>query len=404
MYSLHNLWLLCILLPYFCYGSQQRNLKYAINPQCGILCEKKNSTTFYLRADGSNDTLHYLWDFIGNPSLLLAVTSPSTELKIDWESYLSHQPNSIRFTELPTYTFGLIIGKIIEFNDVNNTGSMDGVNDKNINILNPQFFQWRRKSDKYDGQFVELFMIGDNYVDPELNVTKSGTVELVFNGFSSAAHSDITPHMLHSENSTQIDFIINHLRTNSYFDHSRFGIELTIVSHGNTNNPMTIDTKKSLDDEHTPGVFELVEVRTQEKNVKYLQSGYLQWRPVSYTSSRRDVASATETMHYRLMNCSNISNNSILYAYYGDNTNNLLIEKLNVTLGASGDGFYKKTSYSTWSFIAGYGNPPNEQFSYLVIMIISIGVGLPVLILLIAAIYTCIRRIPRNRGTRFVNS
>lgn len=56
------------------------------------------------------------------------------------------------------------------------------------------------------------------------------------------------------------------------------------------------------------------------------------------------------------------------------------------------------------TFLVGYGNPPGEQFSYLVILIISIGVGLPLLIMSIAAIYTCIRRFPRREASRLLNT
>lgn len=91
-------------------------------------------------------------------------------------------------------------------------------------------------------------------------------------------------------------------------------------------------------------------MKTPELNTKNKkrESGYLQWRPVSYLTSHRDVTSSTDTIYYNLVNCSNIYNNSLLYAFYGDESNNLLINKINVTIGSSGDGFYKKTNYATW--------------------------------------------------------
>ena len=38
--------------------------------------------------------------------------------------------------------------------------------------------------------------------------------------------------------------------------------ELLVVGEGNPEVPMFINPKKSLDDEHTPGIFDVVEVRT----------------------------------------------------------------------------------------------------------------------------------------------
>lgn len=72
----------------------------------------ENVTTVYLRADGPGDTLHYIWDFVGNPSLLLAVTSPSAQLQVDWDDYLVNLPESVKFTETPKYTFGIVIQKV----------------------------------------------------------------------------------------------------------------------------------------------------------------------------------------------------------------------------------------------------------------------------------------------------
>lgn len=141
---------------------------------------------------------------------------------------------------------------------MNDKGSIDNINNNNINILNPVYFNWTRKSRKQSNEFVELDMSGHNYVDPELNISRAGEIEIILNGFCTLEHSDVIPHMLHSENSTQVDFIINHFRGNSSFEKSRFGLELMIVSMGNPSSTMMIDTKKSLDDEYTPGIFEVM--------------------------------------------------------------------------------------------------------------------------------------------------
>lgn len=78
---------------------------------------------------------------------------------------------------------------------------------------------------------------------------------------------------------------------------------------------------------------------------------YLQWRPVSYNSASRDVTSSTETVQYppkQVSNHTSAIKNSMLYCYYGEDVDNLLLQKLVISLGSKGDGFYKKTSYLTW--------------------------------------------------------
>jgi len=86
---------------------------------------------------------------------------------------------------------------------------------------------------------------------------KSLSVACQLRGFCTVDHSDMVPHMLHTENSTQVDIILDHIQTNQTFSNSRFAIELLAVGGGDPEIPMFIDPKKSLDDEHTPGIFEV---------------------------------------------------------------------------------------------------------------------------------------------------
>ncbi|CAL7939342.1 unnamed protein product [Xylocopa violacea] len=387
----------------------QRTLRSWVNPDCGTICKDKNVTTVYLRADGPNDTLHYLWDFDGNPSILLALTSSSAYLNISWEDFLLKEKNSIMFTEEPIYTFGVVLNKIIEFNDINDTAIINIANIMNTNILHPMFFQWERKTLMQNNEFVTLNVEGSYYNDTAMNISRHGSVKLSLRGFCSLDHSEIMPHMLHTENSTQVDIILDNIQTNKTFNNSRFAIELLVVGEANPDIPMFINPKKSLDDEHTPGIFEVVEVRTPpyKSMDNYLDEGaYLQWRPVSYTTVSRDVTSSTETIQYPPIKVSNHTSavvNSMLYCYYGDKVNDLLTQRIIVSLGAKGDGFYKRTYYSTWTFLIGYGTPPNERFSYLVIMIISIGLGLPLTILVATGIYLCIRKLPKRNSEVYLS-
>ncbi|XP_078052333.1 glycosylated lysosomal membrane protein isoform X1 [Augochlora pura] len=387
----------------------QRTLRSWVNPGCGELCKDTNLTTIHLRADGMNDTLHYLWDFRGNPSILLALTSPSAVLHIHWEDFLARKKNSVIFTEEPVYTFGIVINKIIEFNDLNDTAFINISNVVNTNILNPMFFQWERKNLIRNNEFVSLDMEGKDYKDAFTNTSRQGTVKLSLRGFCSLDHSEIMPHMLHTENSTQVDIILDHMQINKTFSNSRFAIELLVVGGGNPDIPLFIDPQKSLDDEHTPGIFEVVEVRTPpypDMNDYQTQGAYLQWRPVSYTSAFRDSTNFTETVQYppiKVADHTNAIQNSLLYCYYGDQVNGLLTQRIIVSLGTKGDGFYRKTYYSTWTFLVGYGTPPKEKFSYLVIMIISIGIGLPLLILIATGIYFCARNIHKRRSESYIS-
>ncbi|XP_011689751.1 PREDICTED: glycosylated lysosomal membrane protein-like [Wasmannia auropunctata] len=390
-------------------SSTRRALRSWVNPGCDEPCRERNVTTLYLRADGPNDTLHYVWDFVGVPSVLLAVTPPSAWLNISWDDYLARRENSLTFSEKPTYTFGVIINKIIEFNDVNDTALIDTADVTNTNVLRPEYFNWRRVSLSQKNELVYLDMEGNSYHDTAKNISRYGSIKLSLQGFCTIDHSDMVPHMLHTENSTQVDIILDKIQTNQTFSRSRFAIELLAVGGGDPDVPMFVDPKKNLDDEHTPGIFEVVEVRTppyRELDGALNAGSYLQWRPVSYNSVSRDVTSSTETIQYppkQVFNHTSAIKNSMLYCYYGETADDLLLQKLIVSLGSKGDGFYKKTNYLTWTFMIGYGTPPEERFSSLVIMIISIGLGLPLLIMAITGLYLCIRRMPKRHGNAYLN-
>ena len=85
-------------------------------------CKNQNSTLLYVKADGSNDTLNYLWDFIDNPSVLVALTSSSSKVDVIWSEIdpwpstknITNfcRPEYIFFSDDPIFTFGISIQKV----------------------------------------------------------------------------------------------------------------------------------------------------------------------------------------------------------------------------------------------------------------------------------------------------
>lgn len=55
------------------------------------------------------------------------------------------------------------------------------------------------------------------------------------------------------------------------------------------------------------------------------------------------------------------------------------------------------------TFMMGYGVPPDEDFSLLVIFVISIGLGLPALLIVISGIVMAVRRISQKKDDLFLN-
>ncbi|OXU26891.1 hypothetical protein TSAR_015188 [Trichomalopsis sarcophagae] len=382
----------CVLLAIV--GSSnclERTLEYAFNEDCKELCKHTKVRIAHVRAVGPNDTLHYLWDFTENPTILIAVTSHTAKLQIDWKKYLSRTPNSLDFTEKPLYTFGVAIERILEFNDFYNTSRIDEVNDKNITEINFENFQWHHENMTKHDNLVQFYTYADSYKDQYNNV-RSGNISFLMHGFGTVNHSNITPRMLHSENATQVDIVFDHLQVRKDFLRSRLALEFLVVSEISPNFTLNVDTKRKLDDEFTPGIFEVMDLSTPVINER---SAYLQWRPVSYTDELRDVTDSVGSIFYPVKKATvddYFNKNNLLYMYYGENLFNNLVQRMNVSLGAKGENYYKESQYATWTFIAGYGTPPDERFSVMVMLIISIGVGVPMILIMTLGIWACLRR------------
>lgn len=72
----------------------------------------------------------------------------------------------------------------------------------------------------------------------------------------------LLPHLQHSYNSSQIDIVLDKLQTSKvYAGKSRFALQLVLVDSVPGEGLDQVSERRSLDDEHTPGVF----------MVKYLQ-------------------------------------------------------------------------------------------------------------------------------------
>ncbi|KAJ8669732.1 hypothetical protein QAD02_000991 [Eretmocerus hayati] len=375
--------------------SSHRKLDFAYNEDCHEPCNQ-TARLGHVIAAGPNDTIHYIWDFTGNPTILIAVTSPSAKLKIDWKKFLSQTANSVNFTEKPSYSFGVTVERILEFDDVNDHARIDQVAEDHINELKFEHFQWHHKNFSKNGDLVELSVEASNYNDPRTSEERNGTIKFLMHGFGSPHHSDVMPRLLHTENATQIDIIIDHLDTKKDFPQSRFAVELLIVSENNPNMTMVLGTQKKLDDEFTPGIFEIMELTIPQLLGK---SAYMEWKPVSYTAPDRDVTDSTGSTIYSMKNATvdeYLSKNNLLYSYYGDKMYDYLVQRVNVSFGTSGDGFYEKSMYNTWTFVAGYGLPSDERFSYTILLFIFACVSTPMLIFVIAGVYMCFRQIPES--------
>lgn len=94
--------------------------------------------------------------------------------------------------------------------------------------------------------------------------------------------------------------------------------------------------------------YQLVDLQTSASKESG-NGGYLQWRPVAYVAEERDIVNSTETAFYPVKNGSlSKCEGTLLAAFSGLDLSASLLKSVNVSFGASDDGFYSKTNKTIW--------------------------------------------------------
>uniref|UniRef100_T1I3Y6 Lysosomal transcription factor n=2 Tax=Rhodnius prolixus TaxID=13249 RepID=T1I3Y6_RHOPR len=378
-------------------------MTYTLNPGCQTIC---NSTVLvHVAADGINDTLHHIWDFTRKPTIFLALTPLNTELIIDWDNFLSkNEKGAVKFSNDVIYAFSLVFDKIIEYNDVNNTAQYNPTNNSETyaTVLQPELYNWTVER-KHDTDNVIAFAMKSSDYKSE-NMTKTGSVKITLNAFGNSDHSSLQPHLLHTTNATQVDVVLDGLQVK--YTKSRYALGLLIVSTDHKHSNLTQIKRKSLDDEHSPGIFTIGEVLTTQ-NVSGDKGGYLQWRTVAYTSSGRLMTNSTNVIETKASHVEfpdKRLNLTVAGSYFSEKLSHLPVHEMFVSFGAEEDGFYPKSGYLSWTVLAGLGRPAEEGFSLLVLLILAIGLGLPALLIIVGTICIITRRVARKRDAIFITN
>ena len=133
-----------------------------------------------------------------------------------------------------------------------------------------------------------------------------------------------------------------------------------------------------------------------------LRQHFLQWRPVCYTSTVRNIGFSSGVEQTEIRNIEDhqsLLNNSLLdwIDPIDFDVGNLLIQGFNLSFGIQGDGFYKATNYTSWTMVTGHGRPVADKFSLMVMLVIAVGLGLPVCVLLLGGAGIAFRNYRRRK-------
>ena len=131
---------------------------------------------------------------------------------------------------------------------------------------------------------------------------------------------------------------------------------------------------------------------------------YLQWKPIFYFYEPKTLENSTITHEYELhKNDSQL--NGISAAFFDPSPAAGLYPALNISFGLPGnakDGFYYKfTNYSSFTFAAGFGAPPQDKMSFIVTLVIFVGFGLPAIVVVLGLVVLLYRKIFRSNTSEF---
>lgn len=87
-----------------------------LNPSCpSDVCsndeEDSKITLIHIKADGDNDTIHYIWDLSRQPSVLVALCERNTNVTFEWNNTFK-DVSRINFKTKPKYTMSFVLTKV----------------------------------------------------------------------------------------------------------------------------------------------------------------------------------------------------------------------------------------------------------------------------------------------------
>ncbi|CAI9531805.1 unnamed protein product, partial [Staurois parvus] len=358
-----------------------------------------NSTQnlLHIRAVDNGSTIHYVWSTIGAPTVLLIYTdSNNTRLKVDWAKLESPEPRGAIRVEPPDrvrYSTALLFTRIFEYKDINNTANFTGTDRK---LFYPPYdlseFTWESaRGSMNSSSSLTARLSGVNSTDPDGNF-RNGSVTFQVSAYEGSGRDHSSPRLLHSANCTKMEFILSGVRPRG--NNSRFALEMVTLEK--KAGRKKIRSVRSIDDEYTPTIFEVMELVPDFPNASHAL-GYFQWKSVAYGDVGGRRADSLPCIMYkpRTLN-ETLRVPSIVYAFYGEDlADGYNIETYNVSFGIADGDFYDKHSFLGWSALIGYGTPPRDSFSVLVICIMAVALGTPLVLLMVGAMVVLVMRSKR---------
>eukprot|EP00112_Aurelia_sp_Birch-Aquarium-sp1_P012226 Seg257.5 transcript_id=Seg257.5/GoldUCD/mRNA.D3Y31 product="Glycosylated lysosomal membrane protein A" protein_id=Seg257.5/GoldUCD/D3Y31 len=345
--------------------------------QCG-----KDYVILHVKAKSlsSNDTIHYLWSTIGLPTIVVAHTTDITAHPvINW----NNGPNfEIQFVPPVPSMSAFVISNVTEYRD--SKDNQDVTANAQIRDVLPKFSWSFKHCRNLTGDGADALFTG---------TWNTSTMEFALKTFSADDYDSDWPHEHVNENSTRFTITLSNLPTTD--KKSRYAVHVGFVKKSGLGAP-SFETSRSIDDEHTPGIFKLWKLKVP---VGKDEQSFASWKPVAYRKAKREHVSQTFAYNFPKKVKGNLELGYVGRSLINSILRNDKLETYTVTesFGQKDDGFYKGTKdtgirYISWTGMVGYGVAPEQKISLKVYLILSIGLGLPVAISVFGSLILIVKK------------
>ncbi|NWY20827.1 GLMPB protein, partial [Aphelocoma coerulescens] len=342
----------------------------------------------HVRAAGPGDSLHYVWSSIGAPAVLLVATqSPSSALRVNWTQLLSPSPAGAIWIDPPdsvVYSTAVVFTKLFEFSEAKPLGE----------LFYPTYdlseFSWDSLNHTLNHTALTAELSGVPATDPGGGFA-NGSLAFRVTAYEASGRAGRLPSLLHTADSSQLEFILAGVAPRGNGSH--FVLEVATVEEAGA--ARRLRSERSIDDEYTPTIFEVLSLVAESQNGSSTL-GFLQWKATAYgsRSPRREDGIRCRAQGLQAANWT-LPVSSIVQAYFGESLGSTCtISALNVSFGGEEGRVYQEKRYLSWSVLLGFGQPPRDTFSALVISITAVALGTPLAMLLLGS---CLVLLARRR-------
>uniref|UniRef100_A0A8C3BWY5 Glycosylated lysosomal membrane protein n=1 Tax=Cairina moschata TaxID=8855 RepID=A0A8C3BWY5_CAIMO len=334
----------------------------------------------HVRAVGSNDTLHYVWSSIGAPAVLLVVTEgTSSALRVNWTQLLSPTPDGAIWIEPAgsvVYSTAVVFTKVPP-----RDSAVFPTAAKCCLVFYPTYdlsdFSWDSVNRTLNHTALTAEFVGGPATDPSGSFS-NGSLAFRVTAYETSGRDETLPSLLHTANSSKVEFVLAGAapRGNS----SWFALEVATVEEAGVVQRLRL--ARSIDDEYTPTIFEVSAGRALGSTLSFLQ-----WKATAYGSQapKREDSIQCHSGSLKAANWT-LPRSSIVLAYFGEGVGSTYtINAVNISFGGEDGNIYEEKRYLSWSALLGFGQPPKDTFSPLVISIMAVALGTPMVLLVVGS-------------------